>query len=129
MNGKFLLDTNIVIAILADDPLLRKRLKGEIEVVVPTIVVGELFYGAYHSARPQENLQRIEAFCLDVSILRPNFETGRWYGLIKSNLRNKGRPIPDNDIWIGALARQFQLPIVSRDDHFSAIGEIDWQKW
>ena len=55
--------------------------------------------------------------------------TAERYGEIKDILRSKGRPIPYNDIWIGALALQHGLTLVSRDEHFGEIEGLDLQKW
>ena len=50
MNGKYLLDTNIVIAILAGETNVLERLVESDEVFVPVVVLGELYYGARKSA-------------------------------------------------------------------------------
>ena len=57
--GRFLLDTNIMIALFANEAAVQQRLVEASEVFVPSIVVGELYYGAYKSARVTENLARI----------------------------------------------------------------------
>ncbi|HNV72961.1 MAG TPA: PIN domain-containing protein, partial [Candidatus Ozemobacteraceae bacterium] len=106
MSGEFLLDTNIVIALFADEPLLMKRLTPNRKIFVSTIVLGELFYGAHKAARSAENLKRISEFAEKSAIVVPDYETADSFGQIKSRLLSKGRPIPDNDIWIAATAIQ-----------------------
>jgi tRNA(fMet)-specific endonuclease VapC len=49
--------------------------------------------------------------------------------MIKSHLRAKGRPIPENDIWIAAVAMQHRVTVVSRDPHFKEIADLDLQVW
>jgi tRNA(fMet)-specific endonuclease VapC len=44
-------------------------------------------------------------------------------------LRKKGKPIPENDIWIAAIARRYQLTIVTRDKHFKEIESISLKNW
>ena len=56
-------------------------------------------------------------------------EIAREYGLIKSQLRQEGKPIPDNDIWIAAIARPHNLVLVSRDDHFREIEGFNLEQW
>ncbi len=51
MGGRYLLDTNVVIAIFANEPGLNDQLAGASEVFVMSIVLGELYYGAEKSAR------------------------------------------------------------------------------
>jgi tRNA(fMet)-specific endonuclease VapC len=116
--GKFLLDTNILIALLNGDEALRSHLVKAAAIYLPAIAIGELFYGAAKANRPAENNARIENFIFGLEIVSCDLEVAREYGLIKSRLRKKGRPIPDNDIWIAAVARRYRLVLVTRDRHF-----------
>ena len=118
MSGRFLLDTNIVIAIFAAEPAILERVATVDEVFVPAITLGELYYGARKSTRFEANINRIDAFAATMAILGCDEATARQYGRIKDDLRAKGRPIPENDIWIAAVATQHGLTVVSRDDHF-----------
>ncbi len=92
MNGKYLFDTNIVIALFADDPDVTGRIAEAEDIFIPAVVIGELFYGAEKSGRPEENRERIEKFASDNVILNCNTETAYFYGKVKNNLRKKGRP-------------------------------------
>lgn len=105
MNGKFLLDTNIVISLFAKDFQIHNRIANAEEVFVPCIAIGELYFGAYKSVRIQENLARIDEFALNNTVLSCNTETARKYGDIKNRLKDKWQPIPENDIWIAAIAQ------------------------
>lgn len=120
MNGRFLLDTNILIAIFAADQSVRQHLSQSGEFFVPTIALGELYYGAMKSTRVDANVKRIDELAVSSSLLGCDTQTSRHYGQIKNNLRLKGRPIPENDIWVAAIAQQHDLTVVSRDMHFSA---------
>jgi tRNA(fMet)-specific endonuclease VapC len=51
------------------------------------------------------------------------------YGEVKSELKQMGTPIPENDIWIAAIARQYGLTVVSRDKHFSLIINLASESW
>jgi len=51
------------------------------------------------------------------------------YAAIRFGLKSRGMPIPENDIWIAALALQYRLPVLSRDKHFSFIPEIRHVTW
>ena len=129
MNGKCLLDTNIVIALFANDSDLVDKIAKTQDISIPAIVIGELFYGANKSGRPQENIQRIDEFISDNVILHCDAKTARLYGKIKNNLRRKGHPIPENDIWIAAIAFQHNLTLISRDKHFKEIDGLTLKKW
>jgi tRNA(fMet)-specific endonuclease VapC len=129
MNGRYLLDTNIVIAIFADEAAVRQQLAGAEEVFVPSIVLGELYYGAQKSARIASNVTRVDEFAANNSVLVCDTETAQQYGQIKSQLRAKGRPIPENDIWIAAIAKQHQLTLVTRDGHFNNVDGLLIEIW
>jgi tRNA(fMet)-specific endonuclease VapC len=129
MNGRYMLDTNIVIAIFADEVMVRQQLAGAGEVFVPSIVLGELYYGAQKSARIASNMARVEEFAANNSVLVCDTETARQYGEIKSELRAKGRPVPENDIWIAAIAKQHQLILITRDGHFHSVDGLLIEAW
>lgn len=129
MSGRYLLDTNIVIALFANDPAVTDHLAESDEVFIPSIIVGELYYGAHKSNRVKENLARIDELVATSVVLPCDIETARWYGDVKNKLRQKGRPIPENDIWIAAIALQHNLILVSRDQHFNAVDILEIQMW
>lgn len=129
MNGRCLLDTNIVIALFANDEKVKENLIKTDEVFIPSIVIGELFYGAYKSARAKENIQKIEELANQSVVLGCDSETSRIYGEIKYELSVKGHPIPENDIWIAAIAIQNELTLVSRDAHFDEVSKLRIESW
>lgn len=86
MSGRFLLDTNIVIAIFAKESGVVDHLAQATEVFVPSIVLGELFYGAHKSSEAPANMARIEVFAGDTVVLACDAVTGREYGRIKNDL-------------------------------------------
>ena len=129
MNGKFLLDTNIVIALFADDVAVKDSLAKADEVFLPSIVVGELYFGAQKSELVSTNLLRIGELIANSVVLCCYTETARRYGEIKSSLRVKGRPLPENDIWIAAIAMQHDLILVTRDAHFDEIDNLKIVCW
>jgi tRNA(fMet)-specific endonuclease VapC len=129
MNGSYLLDTNIVIALFANDSNVLQQLSAASQVFIPSIVLGELYYGANKSAHSKSNIVHIDNFAMKSAILACDAETARYYGRIKDHLRAKGTPIPENDIWIAALAKQHQLILITRDKHFRVIKEIKAESW
>jgi tRNA(fMet)-specific endonuclease VapC len=129
MSGKYLLDTNIVIALFAGDLPVKKHIATAEEVFIPATVIGELFFGALKSGRPKANSARIESFAVSNTVLACDIGTSREYGRIKNLLHKKGHPIPENDIWIAALATEHGLTLVSRDEHFKQIDELKRAAW
>lgn len=129
MNGRFLLDTNIIIALFAEDPIIHDRMADTREVFVPSIAIGELYFGAYKSLKIKENIARIDEFALNNTVLPCDMETARRYGSIKSYLKEKGQPIPENDMWIAAIAQQYDLTLVTKDDHFNSAENLNVELW
>ncbi len=129
MHGRFLLDTNIIIALFASDTAVKTRLAEADEVFVSSVAIGELCFGARRSARVQDNLARVDDFASTNVVLACDTETAHRYGEIKERLCARGRPIPENDIWIAAIALQHDLILVTRDAHFEAVDELRLTAW
>ncbi|MBD2579475.1 type II toxin-antitoxin system VapC family toxin [Oscillatoria sp. FACHB-1406] len=129
MSGRYLLDTNIIIALFAIDTSVMHNLARANEVFIPSIALGELHYGARKSGRLQENLERIEELVTNSTIIECDAETARQYGDVKNRLRLKGRPLPENDVWIAALALQYGLTLVTRDAHFQEVENLQTVAW
>jgi len=125
VSGRVIVDTNVVIALLAGDPNVGTYLDKCSEIYLCVPVLGELWYGALASSRVQDNMQRLQHFATTLMLLSCDAGTAAKFGEIKSGLRKKGRPIPENDIWIAAVAQQHGLRLVSRDAHFSEIDTLD----
>lgn len=128
---RYLLDTNVVIAILEEESAALAAIEatGTEPLLVPATVLGELYFGARKSARIDENTRRIESFTSEADVLPSDSDTARLYGEIKDALRRKGRPIPDNDIWIAAVALQHDLVLASRDAHFEHVEGLRLDRW
>jgi len=129
MNGRYLLDTNIVIALFASDANVQTKLGEASEVLISSIVFGELYYGARKSGRVEANVQRVNELLSSNAVLDCDGETAQHYAIIKTDLRLKGKPIPENDIWIAALALQHDLALVSRDTHFQEVPNLTTESW
>ncbi|MDB9528172.1 type II toxin-antitoxin system VapC family toxin [Oscillatoria sp. CS-180] len=129
MSGSYLLDTNIIIGLFAGQTSVINPLQRSDEIFISSIALGELYYGARKSGRVQQNLERIEALVADVTIVGCDAATARQYGDIKNLLRAQGRPLPENDIWIAALALQYDLILVTRDAHFQHVEGLQTVRW
>jgi tRNA(fMet)-specific endonuclease VapC len=76
-----------------------------------------------------ENLHKIDILVQQSLVFPCDLETAQWYGIIKNQLRRKGSPIPDNDIWIAAIALQYDLILVTRDSHFNEVESLQTERW
>jgi tRNA(fMet)-specific endonuclease VapC len=124
-----ILDTNAVSALLVGDPALGAVLETEPRHHLPVIVIGEYRYGLSGS-RHRDHLQRLlETLIRESIVLLIDETTAATYSRVRDELRHKGRPIPENDVWIAALARQHRQPVVSRDGHFDYVPDLQRVAW
>jgi tRNA(fMet)-specific endonuclease VapC len=121
MSGEYVLDTNIVIDFIVGVPSVKESVLAAEEIIVPAVVIGELFHGAYRSARRARNIERVTEFASSHTVVAIDTEVAPYYGQIKTQLRQAGTPIPDNDIWIAAVAVRTGTTLVTRDSHFQFV--------
>ena len=95
-------------------------------IVLPFIVVGELRAGFAAGDRESTNAANLQRFLASprVSVLLADEQTTHHYGQLHRQLRNDGRPIPTNDLWIAALAVQHDLVLCTSDRHFRQIPQL-----
>jgi tRNA(fMet)-specific endonuclease VapC len=128
--GSVLLDTTVVVDHLrGKDPLIAQRFKETGTLYLPLTALGELLYGAYNSAFEARGLKQIEDFLKICAVLNPDERTAALYGRTKADLARRGKPIPQNDIWIAAMALEHNLPLATRDQHFSFVVGLNVLKW
>ena len=125
MNGRFLLDTNFIIDLLANRSHATDFISKTSEAFVPIISFAELFYGAYKSKQKEQNIRETERIYTQYPSVGITWETTQIFGRIKARLKELGRPIPDHDIWIAALAEQNELTLVTRDMDFRHVEGLD----
>src|SRR6266702_821945 len=127
MNMKrIIIDTNFYAAFKRNDTEAVNLLKRAEYIGVNTVILGELLAGFRCGNRERENRMELDQF-LDsarVDIVMVDDETSEFYAQVFSELRQKGRPIPSNDLWLAASALQHGLALATYDDHFRYISSI-----
>lgn len=124
-----ILDTNALTAVAEGDPGATRRFLHAPEVEIPVIVLGEYRFGIAQSRHRQEYERWLGEMISACRVLDVDEDTARWYAGIRVQLKRAGTPIPSNDTWIAALARQHGLPLLSRDRHFDQIKGIERVEW
>lgn len=76
-----------------------------------------------------KNVERVDDFARTTTILECDLATAQEYGAIRALLRAAGRPIPENDVWIAATARQHGLTLATRDAHFAHVPALQIEAW
>jgi tRNA(fMet)-specific endonuclease VapC len=96
------------------------------EVFLSPIVIGELRSGFLNGNRRRQNEELLSRFIAkpSVKMLRLDAETSERYAEIHHQLRQTGRPLPINDIWIAASAMQLGARVLTTDEHFLSIPQI-----
>jgi tRNA(fMet)-specific endonuclease VapC len=124
-----ILDTNAVSALFSGDPSIAEVLDESDRHHLPVIVIGEYRYGLARS-RDRGRLGRLLDLLIHHSVLLPvELETTKHYAAVREELRQRGRPIPENDVWVAALARQHDLPVLTRDEHFDQVPDLQRGSW
>lgn len=124
-----ILDTNALSAAADHDPAVIAVLSRVEQLALPVIVLGEYRYGISQSRYRARYSTWLDALILDCLVLNINEETTHHYAAINLELRQIGKPIPTNDLWIAALCRHYSLPILSKDRHFDFVHgnrRIEW---
>jgi len=124
-----MLDTNALSAFADGDLALRRVIEQEMEISLPVVVLGEYLYGIRHSRHHSRYREWLKRQLGVFSILPVDAGTAEHYAEIRAELRSAGRPIPSNDLWIAALARQYRHSVVSQDRHFDAIRGLPLITW
>ncbi|HXR58970.1 MAG TPA: type II toxin-antitoxin system VapC family toxin [Burkholderiales bacterium] len=114
------LDTNAYSRALRGDPAAVEPLRSASEIHIPLMVLGELLAGFAAGSRAERNRRDLAEFMSAprVSLMRPDERTAHRYAGVVTALRESGRPIPTNDVWIAALALQAGMPLLTFDAHF-----------
>ena len=124
----YLVDTNIVAAYFKNDPDIVRRFR-QVDLYIPLPVVGELHAWAFVPPRRRARLQAVRMLLSCALVLQPNLVTAERYGLLYTDLVGRGLMIPVNDIWIAALALQYDYTVATRDSDYDRITGLKVEFW
>lgn len=96
-------------------------------IYLPSVVLGELYFGFMKSSRQQFNEKKLQQFIgrLRVEIINVNADVARKYAIIYLSLQKKGAKIPINDVWIAASCMEVGGTLLTRDKHFKVVDQIE----
>ena len=130
----YLLDTNACIDHLRHGiaSKITRKLAGMPvgSVVLCSVVVAELLYGAHRSAKKSITLGKVQSFASQFVSLPFDDRAAEEYGLIRALLEGMGTPIGPNDLMIASIAKANQLTVVSRNiGEFSRVPGLTVEDW
>ncbi len=120
-----LLDTNAYTDFHRESKWLA-AIENSITVSLPLIVIGELRFGFVDGNQPERNERTLEQFLAkpSASVVAPDLGTTRFCSLLCTQLKRQGTPIPQNDLWIAALALQHGLWLCTSDAYFDHLPQL-----
>ena len=120
---KIILDTNAYVAFKSGVKEALDIIRRAESIGFSVVVLGELLAGFSGGGREEANRKELKAF-LDsprIVMLYAGETTSEFYAKVFSGLRQKGKPIPTNDLWLAATALEHGYAIFTYDRHFSDI--------
>jgi tRNA(fMet)-specific endonuclease VapC len=125
---KLVLDTNIYCDYAEGLPhaVDFMAVRGD-DIYLPSIVLGELTYGFMKGSRQRFNERKLQEIIkkLRIEIVDVNQNVSRKYAIIYLSLVKKGAKIPINDVWIAACCMEVGGTLLTRDQHFQRVDQIE----
>ena len=121
-----LLDTNFYSAFCKGDEQAVRIIQQARKIYLPFVVLAELRAGFLCGTKARKNERSLTLFLnsVRVEVLYPDENTTHQFAAVFAQLRLLGKPIPTNDLWIAALAVQYDLILCSRDKHFDLLPQL-----
>lgn len=132
MGALYLLDTNILIAVLEGQAPVRRHLEDTplASLRLSVIVLGELQFGAEESAYTERNRARLAELVQRLPLAGLDEETARQYARIRAHLEREGTPIGANDLWIAAQALSLGATLVTDNQReFQRVPDLVVENW
>lgn len=124
--GSVIIDTNAYAAFKKGEPKALEIIEKCDALFINPVVIGELLSGFVLGNKEKRNRNELAQF-LDspkVTQIDINSLTAEHFAAIFRELKFKGKPIPTNDLWTAASARQYELKVFSYDAHFKLIDHL-----
>lgn len=134
---KYLLDTNVLIELMAGNPTItRKAIDTGLEnCCMSAISLHELYFGAFNATRRSEKhyireVVRIKKLTEKISVLDLPGDAAEHYGRIKFALARIGKPVDEFDIVIAGHALCEGLTVVTDNiKHFENMPDVEAENW
>jgi tRNA(fMet)-specific endonuclease VapC len=123
------LDSSVIIDHFRNRLDIFQLISEDETLFMPLVVLGELLKGAFKSGNIVKHRSKIDALQKVVAVINPDSATAEHYAKIAVTLEAKGRAIPENDLWIAAVALEADMPLATRDQHFDHVDGLSILRW
>jgi tRNA(fMet)-specific endonuclease VapC len=124
------LDSDHCVAVLRGSLSLRDYAEPTEVLFITAISAAELTHGVYKSARPEENLARLEILLAELEVLPFDSTSARQFGILKAELEKSGGRLADLDLQIASIALSHRFSLVTHNlRHFSRIPDLQLEDW
>ena len=129
--NRVLVDTSAYAAFMRGHKGVKEALQRAEEVYLNPVILGELLAGFQRGKHRRKNDRELRLFLSSsrVGLLPVDEETSERYALILNSLRDRGSPIPANDLWIAATAMQHGLGLLTLDSDFDRVDQVVVQRF
>jgi len=129
MSKDILLDTGPIIAHLRGKIDITEQAPDGALLFTTLFTVGELRKGIYKAANPDLERTKIEIFLKNIAVIVPDEITADIYAHVAADLEKRGQKIPENDVWIAAMALEYDMILAHCDAHFDRVPGLDHLRW
>lgn len=128
---KFLLDTNTCSAYMRRPGRLAHRfLQFADQLAIPTIVLAELFAGAFKHPDPTRLLALIDDLVAELTVLDFDSECAEQFGRVRGRLLQQGISVSTADLFIASVALAHDLTLVTNNtkdfQNVPGLQMVDW---
>ena len=132
----YLLDTSACFAILRNAPKqVRDRANAALgsgaKLLMSSVALHELWYGAYKSEQFQRNIGRLQDFVAGyLQVFEFSEEDARTAGQLRAELESEGKMIDAYDTLIAAQCLRHSFVLVTTDfSDFRRVKDLRWENW
>lgn len=120
---RIMLDTSAYVAFKRNNSDAVEVITQAEQILFSPVVFGELMFGFRNGTRFKDNTADLNQFIAHESVFftETGAITADRYSRVASQLKQKGTPIPSNDIWIAAQTMEHGVELITFDQHFNKI--------
>ena len=129
----YFLDTNICIyALKGRYPAIGRRMQrlSPAAIKIPSIVKGELLFGAHKSSQSEQTLEVLGRFLFPFEVIPFGDVAAESYARIRADLERRGKPVGPNDLIVAATVMAGGGTLITHNvREFRRIEDLPVEDW